>query len=137
MGMTRNIDNGNTGLVNWRQFLTYLTLGNSPLPTVNKLAEAKQSAGGRDGVTKSQFVSATFWFDTHETSEDRQYSEPFDRASMIKEILFDINARSQQEGEPLLHFDTLVEILRIPYARNNQAKIFSDFLFSPVKAIAI
>lgn len=63
MGMTRNIDNGNTGLVNWRQFLTYLTLGNSPLPTVNKLAEAKQSAGGRDGVTKSQFVSANFWFD--------------------------------------------------------------------------
>ena len=60
MGMTRNIDNGNTGLVNWRQFLTYLTLGNSPLPTVNKLNEAKMSAGGKDVVTKSQFVSVSY-----------------------------------------------------------------------------
>ena len=59
MGITRNIDNNNTGLVNWRQFLTYLTLGNSPLPTVNKLNEAKQSAGGRDVMTKEQFVSVS------------------------------------------------------------------------------
>jgi hypothetical protein len=92
MGMTRNIDCGNTGLVNWRQFLTYLTLGNSPLPTVNKLAEAKNNAGA-DVVTKQQFVSATFWFDEHEASSDRQYSVPFDRAAMIKEVLFDINSR--------------------------------------------
>lgn len=137
MGMTRNIDNNNTGLVNWRQFMTYLTLGNSPLPTVNKLNEAKVSAGGKDMVTKAQFVGAKFWFDECEASRDRQYSEPFDRASMIKEILFDINARAQAEGEAMLDFDKFAETLRIPYARNNHAKIFSDFLFSPVKAIQI
>jgi len=53
MGITRNIDTENTGLVNWRQFLTYITLSNSPLPTVNKLNEAKMSMGGKELVTKA------------------------------------------------------------------------------------
>ena len=59
MGITRNIDTENTGLVNWRQFLTYITLSNSVLPTVNKLNEAKMSAGGRDMLTKTQFTAVS------------------------------------------------------------------------------
>lgn len=92
MGIARNIDSGNTGLVNWRQFLTYLTLGNSSLPTVNKLKDAKESCGGTEWVNKANFVAAKFWFDEFEVSEDRPYANPFDRASMIKEVLFDINS---------------------------------------------
>jgi len=137
MGITRNIDTENTGLVNWRQFLTYITLSNSPLPTVNKLNEAKMSMGGKGLVTKDEFVAAKFWFDENEASRDRQYSEHFDRASLIKGVLFDLHATPQPEGEPMLNFEKFAEVVRFPYARNNQAKIFSDFLFAPVQAMKI
>lgn len=135
MGICRNIDSTNTGHVNWRQFLTYLTLGNSPLPTVQKLQEAKVSCG--EPINKASFVGGTFWFDEHEQSSDRQYANPFDRASMIKEIIFDINAKKQPDGESVLDFNAFAEDLRIPYARNNYAKKFSDFLFMSVKPITI
>jgi len=36
-----------------------------------------------------------------------------------------------------LCFDELIEMLRIPYARNNKAKKFADFLFAPVPAMLI
>lgn len=70
MGIARNIDCENSGLVNWRQFMTYLTLGNSPLPTVQKLAEAKASCGA-ERPTREQFVNAKFYFDEFEMSSDR------------------------------------------------------------------
>lgn len=137
MGIARNMDAENSGLVNWRQFLTYLTLGYSPLPTVKKLAEAKESCGGQEWVNKAGFVAGAWWFDEFEQSKDRPYSNPFDRASMIKEVLFDINATKQPDGEYLLNIDALTEMLRIPYRRCNSAKVFSDFLFAPVKPITI
>jgi len=54
----------------------------------------------------------------------------------LKKIIFKVNAQTTAEGE-LLHFDTFTEMLRIPAARNNKAKKFSDFLFAPVSAIII
>lgn len=36
-------------------------------------------------VTKTDF-----WFDTTESSKDREYSHPFPRTHMVKEILFDL-----------------------------------------------
>ena len=71
------------------------------------------------------------WFDQCEASMDRDYSEHFDRVSMLKKILFNANAPDGQG----LTMDTFVESLRIPAARQKNAKRFSDFLLAPVKSI--
>jgi len=55
----------------------------------------------------------------------------------IKKVLFNTNACKNEEGEMSLCFDDLTEMLRIPYARNNKAKSFADFLFAPVPAMLI
>lgn len=52
---------------------------------------------------------------------------------MIKGILFDINAG----GQTTLDFDEFAEMLRVPYARNHNCKLFNDFLFAAVKALSI
>lgn len=56
----------------------------------------------------------------------------YDRLHSLKEILFDTNAPNG-----VLDFDKFIEICRIPYARNNKARRFSDFLLAPVPAIRI
>jgi hypothetical protein len=42
-GMMRNMDINNTGMVDWRQFFTYLVLQASTLPTKASLERAKAS----------------------------------------------------------------------------------------------
>jgi hypothetical protein len=54
-GMMRNMDTGNTGCVNWRQFFTYLVLQASKLPTKSALDAAKASAGNKNYVNCEQF----------------------------------------------------------------------------------
>jgi hypothetical protein len=51
--------------------------------------------------------------------------------------LFNANAVKTKEGEMTLCFDELIDMLRTPYARNNKAKKFADFLFAPVPAMLI
>lgn len=51
--------------------------------------------------------------------------------------MFDLHATPQAEGEAMLSFEKFADVVRFPYARNNQAKIFSDFLFAPVQAMKI
>jgi hypothetical protein len=54
-GMMRNMDVDNSGLVNWRQFFTYLVLQSTSLPTKASLEKAKASAGNLNWVNCDQF----------------------------------------------------------------------------------
>jgi hypothetical protein len=135
-GMMRNIDTENTGYVNWRQFFTYLILGQSTLPTMNQLQEMKTHLGAAKIANSSAFVNAKMWFDACEEAKDRDYSHHFDRVSQLKQILFDTNACAEHpDSGKGVAVDTFVEMLRIPAARQKNAKKFSDFLFAAVKPI--
>jgi hypothetical protein len=53
---------------------------------------------------------------------------------MLKKILFNTNAVDSPNGKGVM-MESLVESLRIPAARQKNAKRFSDFLLAPVKPI--
>jgi hypothetical protein len=77
------------GLVNWRQLATFITLLRSPLPTDSELESYKKSLVG--SVDKKAFLAAKAWFDKTEYSQDRDYSVPFPRLQLVKELLFIVN----------------------------------------------
>ena len=78
------------------------------------------------------------WIDDIEVSTDRDYSIPFERLRMIKELLFDVNcAKVDGKEEPMLNVEELVEILRepaksVPHKPNLE---YNDYLLAPVKTV--
>ena len=66
-------------------------------------------------ITREKFSSLKMWIDDIEVSQDRNYSIPFERLRMIKELLFDVNcAMVDGKDEPLLNVGDLIEVLREP-----------------------
>lgn len=66
----RNIDTDNTGYVDWRQFFTYLLLGQSTLPTVNQLEDLRRKMGNTNFATEEQFVNVSYKFHKFNTLFD-------------------------------------------------------------------
>jgi len=85
IGIVRNLDPANTGYVNWRVLFNYLVLQLSEIPKVVDLKGMKQENGFAE---KEAFIAHKFWFEESERSKDREYSHPFERVLMIKELLF-------------------------------------------------
>ena len=83
----RNLDKQNTGFINWRQLATYIILLTSPIMSEQ---DATDLLAASDGglITREKFYSLKMWIDDIEVSQDRNYSIPFERLRMIKELLF-------------------------------------------------
>ena len=50
-------------------------------------------------VTKADFVKTETWFDESEKSAQRERADVFDRPTIIKELLFDINKTKDKVEE--------------------------------------
>ena len=71
-----------------------MVLLQSTLPIAKELTEYDMKlmvVTQADMITKADFIKVEAWFDKYEECEQRKDSEKFDRASMIKELLFEIN----------------------------------------------
>ena len=88
--------------------------------------------------TRDAFSKLPMWFDDVEVSKDRDYSIPYERVRMVKELLFDVHCVTVDgKEEPLLCAETLLEILReparsVPHKPNME---YNDFLLAPVKTV--
>lgn len=88
------MDKERTGNVHFVQVATCFVLLESTLPTGKELSEYDMKlsvAAQADCLTKEDFSKIEAWFDRYEESEQREKAEKFDRVSMIKELLFEIN----------------------------------------------
>lgn len=60
--------------------------------------------------------------------------ETFERTKLIKEHLFDVNAKAVEgKDEPQVCAADLVATLRLPAARKDAVANFHDFIFMPIK----
>lgn len=89
--MVRNFDTTHCGSIDYREFATSCVLLNSPLPAPEDIADITRTFQQPE-VDKEAFQAATCWLDVAEASQDREYSHPFNRARLIKGILFDLYA---------------------------------------------
>lgn len=59
-----------------------------------------------DNVNEADFVKTEAWYETYESSVQRQNAEVFNRVSMIKQLLFDVNQDLSK-----------VQLLYLPYRK--------------------
>lgn len=88
----RNLDTENTGYFYWKQLYTYLLLLKSAPPTEDDLQVISRLADEDGYIYQEPFVKTTFWFDETESSKDKEYTHPFERKRMVKELMFATNA---------------------------------------------
>ena len=82
----------NSGYFNWKQLYTYIVLLKSPPPKPEDL-DLIMKLGDEDGyIYLEPFKNTVFWFDSTESSKDPEYTLPFERKRMVKELLFKTNA---------------------------------------------
>lgn len=130
--MVRNFDTTHCGSIDYREFATSCVLLNTPLPTAAEV-EAIGSAFEQPEVSRDAFVGASCWFDATESSKDRNYSHPYNRAQLVKGILFDLHADSTTG---LLSLPALPERLLLSHLRKGKAalKTYSDLIrFAPAQ----
>lgn len=128
--MVRNFDSTNCGSIDYREFATSCVLLNSPLPTAEEL-EAIGAGLEQPELGQEAFVGMSCWFDATESSKDRPYSHPYNRAQLIKGILFDLHADPTTALLPLPAFS---ERLLLSHLRkgNDTLKAYRDLIrFAP------
>lgn len=133
----RNLDKQSTGYVNWRQLITYIILLTSPIMSQQDAKDLLKASENDNGTfTRETFSKLPMWFDEVEVSKDRDYSIPFERCRMIKELLFDVHCTTVDgKDEPVLVAEGLIEILRLPAKQipHKEHMEYNDFLLAPVK----
>lgn len=87
--IVRNLDVYNSGSINYQQLAICCILMQSPLPDDQKLDQLKRALQQVE-VSKDCFMQSEIWFDKTEMSKDRDYSHPYPRADLIKEVVFDL-----------------------------------------------
>ena len=61
------------------------------------------------------FKNTVFWFDSTESSKDPEYTLPFERKRMIKELLFKVNSVSVEgKSQNVMRAQELCDMLAIP-----------------------
>jgi len=110
----RNLDTDNTGYFNWRQFFTYVILLQSAPPSGKDL-ETIENLADEDGfIYEEPFVNTGFWFDASESSQDPDYTHPFNRRNMIKGLIFKTNATNVEgKSASVLDAKNLIDILSL------------------------
>ncbi|CDW76374.1 sperm flagellar protein 2 [Stylonychia lemnae] len=131
--MARNLDKQCTGSIDWRQIATYIILLKSSIPTDKHLETYRAEFKGKDDLhNKQNFLQAQAWFDETEYSQDRDYSIPFPRVHLIKDLLFRVNKTVKESGEECISLKKYFKILKSKeltmFKRN--IKIYSDILIT-------
>ena len=85
----RNLDIYNTGSIDYKVLATCCILLKSPVPKDKEIEAIKKGLVQME-VDSACLAKTNFWFDATESAKDRDYSHPFARTQMIKEILFDL-----------------------------------------------
>lgn len=98
----QNLDPQSTGSISFKALATFCALYDAPIAdemTVESMKETLHQVANNGAVGREEFVETPFWFDDYVASEPMQdHSVYFDRARMIKELLFYINKDSQVKG---------------------------------------
>ena len=134
--MMRNLDKHSSGSIDWRQFMSYLVLLNSKISDETQsekfFNECKAFQSSDNMIKLEDLKRVSAWFDQSEISEDRDYSHPFPRVELIKELLFKINA---EEGCDEIAIKPLVVLLRAKELTivDYSLKTYKDLLFKPIK----
>jgi len=124
--VVRNFDISNKGSTDFRVFATCCVLLRSPLPAAEDL-EAITSAFLQGEADKQSFQDAALWLDATESSQDREYSHPFERAGHIKGILFDLYA---DDGASMLSVPAATDFFAVHSIRAGKTalKTYGDIL---------
>jgi hypothetical protein len=101
MNIIRNLDNENTGYVNWRVLYTYIILLKSEIPDAETPFEHINNENGY--ANEEDFMAANFWFEESERSQDRDYSLSFERAKIIKQLLYRTNHTTIEGGRSVIN----------------------------------
>lgn len=113
--IVRNLDRTGQGVVSWKQLATYIILLRTPLPTDKDLETYKKSFGAHTMIDLDTFLSAKSWFDQTEFSKDRDYSIPFPRLKLVKELLFSVNREhalpAHQKRDERLSIEDFIKLL--------------------------
>ena len=115
-----NLDLYQTGLINWRTMFTYFCLLKSSIPTDKEIEPLKSSCKAENGlVSCDNFMKAKFWFEESESSVDRPGSHVFERAKMIKQMLFDAHSRVVPNcDETMVDINCLCDIFQTPVVQH-------------------
>ena len=85
--MLRNLDQKNTGYVNWRVLMTHIILLRSEVANAKEISRIEKLWETSE-VSEEQFCGAEMWFDETESSKDRENAIEFERVKFIKQLLF-------------------------------------------------
>lgn len=87
--LVRNLDIYHSGSIDCKVLAICCILLKSPLPTDNQIESFKRTLGQME-ISSECLQNAACWFDETESAKDRDYSHPFPRTQLVKEILFDL-----------------------------------------------
>ena len=88
------LDKEKTGYINFSTLCTLLILLQTRLPNSKEIKEYDMKlcvVVKGDDVSREDFVKVETWFDASEKCEQRERAKVFERASMIKNLLFEVN----------------------------------------------
>jgi len=124
--VVRNFDISNKGSTDFRVFATCCVLLRSPLPAAEDL-DAITNAFPQGEADKESFQGAALWLDATESSQDREYSHPFERAGHVKGILFDLYA---DDGATMLPVPAATDFFAVRSIRAGKTalKTYGDIL---------
>ena len=116
--------------------MTCMILLQSVIPNTKEIKDydMKLAVVARDElISKADFAKVEAWFDGSEGSAQRNGAEPFDRATMIKELLFEVH---KDPAKDAVHKTSFVKLLLPESIPNIQdlavrAAKYVDLLFDP------
>lgn len=136
--MVINLDIEQSGYINWRHMFTYFALLKSSIPSTEQIVQLRSSLPSNPAL--ADFLKGSFWFDKTESSVDRPDSHVFDRARMIKEMLFKVHSKLVADNaEPVVEIENLCQVFTSPLAKHPKAKFanYSEYLFAPINKTKI
>lgn len=93
--LIQNLDPQSTGSISFKALATYCALYEAPIAdelTIESTKEMLSQVANNGLVNREEFVETPFWFDDYVAAEPMQdHCVYFDRARMIKELIFYIN----------------------------------------------
>lgn len=125
----RNLDIYNVGSIDVKVLATSCILLNSLIPSDADIDDIKRSLKEPE-VSLECFLNGKCWFEASESAKDRDYSHPFPRVQMIKEVLFDLYAKNG-----VLNVTKFTKILRAAEIQMLKpgVKTYSDILIAEIK----